>query len=38
MWQAWRRKIPTGFWREKEDERDHVGDQVLDGKIILKLI
>jgi hypothetical protein len=31
-----RRDTHTGFWRGNMKEKDHLGDQVVDGRIILR--
>jgi len=33
-----RREVCTGFWWENLRERDHWGDQGVDGRIILRWI
>ena len=39
MWHVWGRgEVPTGFWWENLREGDHLGDQGIDGRIILKWI
>jgi hypothetical protein len=34
----WRRDMHTGFWWGNLRERDHLEDEGIDGRIILKLI
>jgi len=39
MLNAWGRgEVYTGFWLENLRERDHLEDQVVDGRIILRRI
>jgi hypothetical protein len=34
MWHAWeRRGMCTGFWWESQNERDHLKDQGVDGRM-----
>jgi hypothetical protein len=34
MWHAWeRRGMCTGFWWESQNERDHLEDQGVDGRM-----
>jgi hypothetical protein len=34
----WRRDMHTGFWWGNLRERDHLEDEGIDGRIILKLV
>jgi len=39
MWHEWeRREVHIGFWWEPLNERDHLDDQGVDERIIIKRI
>ena len=39
MWHVWRKgEVCTKFWWGNLRERDHRGDQGVDGRIILRII